>query len=245
MMLLLLFGVVVAFGAAVVAYHYGSSELGKIFATAAITLLFGSMLGGFVTLLIADFDRRRVQRASEIEFITNVLNDLKAVYDRVDRGRTLIKARRSAKTYGEEMVGFIESRVKLRNVERALGTDERSKPISGVGNEVKCMKEYIEGLIDEYEEEYKTVSLAQSIYEAQMKHALESPPRDYILEGLPRNAPWERLEGLPRLKDFLLPMIRTESPFEEQKSEFERSFVESLDAASKKLRDELKAQLST
>ena len=196
-------------------------------------------------MLIADFDRRRVKRASEIDFINNVLSDLKAVYDRVDRGRTLIKARRSAKIYGEEMVGFIEARVKLRNVERALGTDERSKPISGVGNDVKCMKEYIEGLIDEYEEEYKAVSLAQSVYEAQMKHALESPPRDYFLEGLPRNAPWERLEGLPRLRDFLLPLMGTEWPFEEQKSEFERRFLESLDAATKKLRDELKVQLKT
>jgi hypothetical protein len=37
----------------------------------------------------------------------------------------------------------------------------------------------------------------------------------------------------------------TEWPFEEQKSEFERRFLESLDVASKKLRDELKAQLSS
>jgi hypothetical protein len=87
----------VGIGGALIAYHCGSSELGKIFATAAITLFFGSMLGGVVTLLIADFDRRRVKRASEIDFINNVLNDLKAVYDRVDRGRTLIKARRSAR----------------------------------------------------------------------------------------------------------------------------------------------------
>jgi hypothetical protein len=229
---------------AVIAHWWGGSELWKVFATAAITLFFGSLLGGVVTLLIADFDRRRVQRASEIDFITNVLSDLKAVYDRVDRGRTLIKARRSAKTYGEEMLGFIEARVKLQNVERALRTDERSGPILQVHNDVESMEQYMRALIDEYEEEYKTVSLAQSIYEAQMKHALEAVPRDYIMEGLPRNAPWERLEGLPRLKDFLLPLTVSERLIGELESQYLQSFLGPLDAASEQLRTALKAQLS-
>src|SRR5712692_6371217 len=74
-------------------------ELSKAFAVGAATLVFGALLGGVVTLLIADFDRRRVQRAAQLDFISNVLADLKSVYDRVDRGRTLIKAHQSARTY--------------------------------------------------------------------------------------------------------------------------------------------------
>ena len=58
-------------------------------------------MGGVVSLLIQDLDRRRLQQAAHLEFIANVLSDLKDVYDRVDRGRTLIRANRSAKTYGD------------------------------------------------------------------------------------------------------------------------------------------------
>src|SRR5437899_3901184 len=128
MLLLLVFGELAGIGAASWTRHT-NPELSKLFATAATTLLFGSLLGGVVTLLITDFDRRRVQRAARLDFIANVLTDLKGVHDQVDRGRTLIKAHQSAKTYGEEMRGFIEARVKLQNVERALRTDERRGPI--------------------------------------------------------------------------------------------------------------------
>jgi hypothetical protein len=138
LLLLLVFGEIIGIGAAVWA-HCAAPELSQLFATAATTLLFGSLLGGVVTLLIADFDRRRVQRAAQLDFITRVLSDLKDVDDKVDRGRTLIKAHRSAKTYGEEMRAFIEARVILQNVARALWSDERGEAISGVRNQVLRM----------------------------------------------------------------------------------------------------------
>jgi hypothetical protein len=141
------------------------------------------------------------------------------------------------------MLGLIEARVKLQNVERALRTDERSGPIRRIHNNVEGMEQYMRALIDEYEEEYKMVSLAQNIYEAQMKRALEATPRDYLMEGLPRNAPWERLEGLPRLKDLLLPLTASEGLA--PKSEYERDFLGSLDVASEKLRKALEEQLSS
>src|SRR5947208_2647732 len=43
-------------------------EISKLFWTAAVTLLFGSILGGVITLLFADFDRRRVLRAAQMDF---------------------------------------------------------------------------------------------------------------------------------------------------------------------------------
>ena len=84
MLLLLAFGEFAGIGAAVWTRH-AAPELSHLFATAATTLLFGSLLGGIVTLLIAEFDRRRVQRAAQLDFIANVLTDLKDVHDQVDR----------------------------------------------------------------------------------------------------------------------------------------------------------------
>ena len=245
MLLLLVFGELMGIGAAFWTRHI-NPDLSKLFATAATTLLFGSLLGGVVTLLIADFDRRRVQRAAQLDFIANVLADLKGVHDQVDRGRTLIKARRSAKTYGEEMVGFIEARVKLQNVERALRTDERRAPILRVRDEVLRMEQYLRELLEEYEEEYKEVSLAQSIFEAQLKRALEGPPpRDESVAALPPNAPWEALVRLPRLADFLLPVPAPEHRSGKTASAYVRCFLGPLDAASEQLRGALATCLSS
>jgi hypothetical protein len=245
MLLLLVFGELVGIGAAFWTRD-ANPELSKLFATAAMTLLFGSLLGGVVTLLIADFDRRRVQRAAQLDFIANVLTDLKGVHDQVDRGRTLIKAHRSAKTYGEEMRTFIEARVKLQNVERALRTDDRRGPILRVRDKVLRMEGYLRVLLDEYEREYKAVSLAQSIFEAQLKRALEGlPPRDDSLDGLPSNAPWEALEHLPQLADFLLPLPARERRSGENASAYVQSFLGPLDAASEELCAALAAQLSS
>lgn len=80
---LLAFGV--ALGSVAAYLSRDSPELSRIFVAATVTLFFGSLLSGVVSLLIADFDRSRVQRAAQLEFIANVLADLKAVYDRIDR----------------------------------------------------------------------------------------------------------------------------------------------------------------
>ena len=243
MLLLLVFGELLGIGAAFWTRHV-NPELSKLFATAATTLLFGSLLGGVVTLLIADFDRRRVQRAAQLDFIANVLSDLKGVYDQVDRGRTLIKAHRSAKTYGEEMRGFIEARVKLQNVERALRSDDRREPILRVRDEVVRMEGYLRVLLEEYEEEYKAVSLAQSIFEAQLKRALKDERLDSVA-ALPPNAPWATLERLPRLADFLLPLQAPDRRSGENASAYAQSFLKPLDAASEQLRAALTAGLSS
>lgn len=244
MLLLLVFGEFAGIAAAVWTRH-DAPELSKLFATAATTLLFASLLGGIVTLLIANFDRRRVQRAAQLDFIASVLTDLKDAHDQVDRGRTLIKAHRSAKTYGEEMQEFIQARVKLQNVVRALQTDERRKPILGVGEKVQLMEEYLRELLDEYEGEYKAVSLEQSIFEARLKHALQGlVSAERSVDTLPPNTPWDKLERLPRLKDFLLPVPAPESGGA-RASKYVQSFLRPLDSASEQLRAALAAQLSS
>jgi len=226
-------------------YFYSSDkDLSKVFTTAAVTLLYSALLGGVVTQLLADFDRRRAQRAAQVEFITNVLADLKGVYDQVDRGRTLIKAHRSAKTYGDEMRGFIEARVKLQNVERALRTDERRTPILSARDEVAQMADYLRALLQEFEDEYKAISILQSVFEAKLKRALEpTPPREPSPEALPPNEPWEALVRLRRLTEFLKPVARDASD-KTPATEYETQFLTPLDDASAVLREALQRQLS-
>jgi hypothetical protein len=236
MVALLVLGELVGIGGAVLT-HRCHPKLAELFATAAITLFFGSLLGGVVTLLISDFDRRRVQRALQRDFVANVLADLKAVYDRVDRGRTLIRARRSAKTYGEEMQEFIEARVQLQNVVRALDTDTRGASIREVRVKVGAMKDYLRALLDEYEAEYKEISLAQSIFEARLKTALQGPLQgDDPERMLPGNLPWEKLEKLPKLRGFLLPTEESTAPGTATVSNYRGSFLQPLDDASELLR---------
>jgi hypothetical protein len=207
MLTLLLVGEAAGIGLAWFFSHRHNDDLSKLFATAATTLLFGALLGGIVTLLIADIDRHRLQRASQVDFVTNVLADLKAVHDQVDRGRMLILARKSAKTYGEQMCELIEAVVKLRNVERALDTDDRAKQIMNVKGQVTSMENYLRGLLGEYEDKYREMSLVQNAFEAKMKQALEGPKLvTCSVNDLPTNEPWQKLWNLEHLHDFLLPV---------------------------------------
>ena len=246
---LLALGVVMGVAGALIWRAQG--ELSRIFVTATVTLIFGALLGGVVSLLIADFDRRRVQRAAQMEFVSNILSELKAVYDRVDRGRTLIAAHQSAKTYGEQMQGFIDARVKLLAVDRALKFDERGTPLSLVRKEVRKMEKYLHSLTREFVAHYKDISRAQSVYEARMKAALDSSA------DLPRNLPWEEILALKQIQDFLLPIAdsATESETEENSkalpsessdnsaSDYSEIFLDSLDRASEMLRQALEAEL--
>jgi hypothetical protein len=219
--------------------------LSRIFVTGTVTLFFGSLLGGVVSLLIADFDRRRVQRAAQLEFISNVLADLKGVYDRVDRGRILITAHQSAKTYGEQMREFIDARVKLLTVLRALRFDERSSPVLCVRDQVEEMEGYLRSLTAEFQAHYKHVSRAQSLYEARMKQALAAPiPGGNGEVALPGNSPWEDLTKLPRLTDFLRPVDDCKEGPTGDASEYCRAFLLPLDRASDNLRRALDAALA-
>ena len=94
--------------------------------------------GGWVELLFDDLaeDRKRaeagaeqmrVQRTSRAQYIQNVLDDLKAVHDRVEQARLLIQAYRSAATFRDEMRGLVDARVRLLNVERALRTEQGAR----------------------------------------------------------------------------------------------------------------------
>jgi hypothetical protein len=243
MVTLLVLGLVVSIVGTVLTYkHY--FDIAKLFAGAGITLLFGAIFGGVVKLLIDNFDRRRAQRAAQIDFIANVLSDLKGVHDRLDRGRTLLKARQSTKSYGDEMTGFIDASVALKSVERALRTDRRSVPIQKVLQQVKLMDGYLRGLLDEFEVEYKKASLTQSMFEARLAKALKSPALDNSVEALPENRPWKSLKELPCLMDFLLPVPIDEDNDGAKTSNYVAEFLRPLNAASETLRAALAKEVS-
>lgn len=218
-------------------------KLSDALAVGCVTLLFGTLLGGIVSQLVADFDRKRVRRAAEVDFIGNVLADLKSVYDLVDRGRTVIIAHQSVKTYGDEMRTFIEARVKLRNVERALKFDERRARITDVEHPVHRMAEYLGSLTGEFEGGYKSLSRAQSVYEAKMDGAKERLKKGEAVE-LPANTPWDALVRLPVLADFILPTSDEKEAGDGSRSTtYGLGFLSSLDDASERLRDALIGEL--
>ena len=217
------------------------SALSTAFASGAVALLFGALLGGIVTQLLTELDRRRLWRASEIEFITNILTSLKSAYDQVDRARTLISAHQSAKTYGEQMQKVIEARVTLLQVMRALKFDTRREPGIAALQHVEQMEAYLKGLVDEFEERYKDVSREQSVYEARMKAALTAPNTE--ARDLPANTPWTRIVAQRRIRDFLHLFDGQERSTAGSRSDYEGIFIESLDLASSALRNALAAEL--
>lgn len=242
--ILLVAGVALGIGISL-ATKVSNADLSRAFATGAVTLLFGALLGGIVSLLVAELDRGRVRRAAQVEYLTNVLADLKAVYDRVDRGRTLIAAHQSAKTYGDEMRNFIEARVKLLQVVRALKFDERGSVVVTIQPQVEAMATYLELLIGEFQQEYHEISRAQCLYEVRMKKALEqSPGADGKDSNLPRNLPWDTIHGLTRVRDFLPELPDNGAAPGAARSGYSVQFLEPLDAASSTLREALRAEFN-
>jgi hypothetical protein len=216
-----------------------------------VTLLFGALLGGVIKLLLDDVQRRREQRAEQARFITKMLDDLKSVYDRVERTRILLPAHRSALTYGKEMRDLIDARVQLRNVVRAIDsqTSGLAKDIvADLRRAIEEMEGYLERLTDEFQLRYKQISDKQKIYEARVTGRLK------ILEGSPdapdpyrdfggKNEAWKEITAeLPAVRDFIGNWSEAESPAPEQKVPkpvcYVKAFEDPLDLASWLLRSE-------
>lgn len=209
------------------------SDLRKTLYTAAITLVFAGLFGGLLKVQldeVAAFKRRRDDAAS---FVTNVLADLKGVFDQVARARILIPAHQSVATYGDEMRGLITSRVQLRNVIRALerrsdGIDEEVR--AEVARLVRRMDSFVEDLTCEFRDSYKRLSDQQRGYEERAKVLMMQFAND-LTKQTPPELPtfvWKSICALPRLADFIGPA-----------TEYQARFEGPLDAASAWLRDEL------
>jgi hypothetical protein len=214
-------------------------KLSEALAVASVTLVFGALLGGVVKLLLEDVQRGRESRSEQARFDRAVLDDLKSVYDRVERVKVLIAANRSALTYGEEMRDLIDSAVQLRNVERAL--DQTSgiteDPLCDVQLAVRSMEVYLNSLIDEFKERYKPIADKQRIYEATFDRQLKETPLNDLKPDPepPINPAWPDIEHLPRLYEF-----RLAESADGDSGGYERDFIDALDLATWVLRAELK-----
>lgn len=208
-------------------------ELRKVLYAGAGTLLFGGLLGGVLKLILDEVGSTKRRRDVAATFITNVLSDLKGVYDQAASAQLLIGAHRSAKTYGDELRGLIEATVHLRNVKRALtgradGIAERTG--SAVAAEVEKMDQYLGDLTNEFRLNYKKLSDNQRSYEAKAE-AMVKKFADEPVGSAPPVLPtfvWDSIAELPHLKDFIANGDRYENKFERP-----------LDRASGLLRTEL------
>jgi hypothetical protein len=188
----------------------------------------------------ADFDRGRQQRADYAQFITNMLNDLKAVNDRVERVRILLPAHQSALTYGNEMRDIIESRVQLLGVIRALELDPYGSSLD-IAARVTSMEEYLKYLIKAFQRDYKKIADLQKVQETLTRTQIQEQLKktsDIKSVSLPDNTTWEELNKLPEVQEFL-----SDEDLAGQNRSYRLEFKQPLDDATKILRQKLRELL--
>jgi hypothetical protein len=217
-------------GAGYVGAWRADGELEKTLYQASTGLIFVALLGGAVKLLLDDVQRIRDERREQARFVRQMLDDLKAVYDRVERARILIRAHRSALTYGTEMRALIDSAVALRNITRALDYTSGVLEARGdVDQAVRRMEEYVDGLTGEFQKHYKPIADKQNVYEARAGKARETEAE------APPNEAWEDLKLLPCLGEFR----GAAQHAREAELSYKDDFLGSLDRGSEALRAEL------
>ena len=209
------------------------TELRRVIYAGAGTLFFGGFLGGMLKVFLDEVVASKNRRDEAASFVSNILSDLKGVYDRVARARIVIPAHKSAKTYGEEMRGMIEARVQLRNVARALerkaeGMEDTVR--DGVVKHVERMESYLETLTSEFRDNYKPLSDQQRAYEERSKKIL-ARFADSEADTPPPDLPGFVWESISRLECF--------ADFTGEGSRYKPEFEAPLDDASELLRTEL------
>ncbi|TNF18726.1 MAG: hypothetical protein EP318_17285 [Rhodobacteraceae bacterium] len=206
-----------------------------------LTLAVGGVAGGLLTLLFkshdarrqareAEEDQRRAEHAARQAFYRAILDDLKSVYDRVERAKLLIEAHKSARTYGEQMRILPEANITLHNISRALrpGYDDLERDLHAP---IMACRRFLKMLSAEFRESYKQISDEQAKDEAINRHN-----RDKIARGGDRdtmqtaNAAWMKIADLPGLR-----VLRDDQRFDE----YYVAFLWHIDLASFHLRKRL------
>lgn len=200
-------------------------DLGKT--GASLSLI--SVVGGVVQWILKNRESEKQKEEEKLNFYRNMLSDLKSVYDRVERARLLIEAHRTAKTYGEQMRELIGGVVTLHNIKRALnpGFPELAEELKPC---IDKMNGFIKGLLNEYRDNYKRISVLQEIDEAKKgiikkkKEQEESP--EIHTDEIPSSA-WSQIKKLEKLW-----ILRDDDKFDL----YEAHFLDHLDEASEILR---------
>jgi hypothetical protein len=201
-------------------------ELSKSLLGLGITAIIGGIL---VKILIEDYQKRKDRSIKKAEFLNELLNRLRKVFDQVDLSRILIKAHRSAKTYGEVMRDRImPAAVELYDIKRTL-KDNKGSHISTTQQDnlrvgIHYMLAYLKMLIAVYEADYPALSNLQYLHE-KMKERVAKAGVDSIevdletLNDLPNafytqrqwikalvrlsRRLWKKIEALEYLRDFI------------------------------------------
>ena len=214
--------------------------LQKVLFTAAVGLIFSGVLTVVIKLLIEDHKQKRDSIADQEQFVNNILNDLKSVYDRVERTRILIPAHKSSLTYGKEMRDLINSRVQLKNVTRALDGEskefeaERAQQLEAA---IKEMGTYLDELITTFQEVYRRTSRAQAVFEAEKQRVIKSNNIDNSELKTLKNPAWPIIAEALHENGFIENKERQRGDFHNLYNE---RFEEPLDLASWILRSTLR-----
>ena len=205
---------------------------------AGLTLAFGGVLGGLIKKLFDAWSDRADHHAATQAFYRNILDDLKSVYDEVERARLLIEAHKSAKTYGEQMRTMPDAVIKLRNIERAL-TPGFEGLRAQLQDDLSGLIAFLNGLIDEFRAHYIEVSRLQSMDEAVNRNRRTEAAKDSAQAAkveVSSNA-WARIQTFERLK-----VLRLAQGPDETDPDFVRykaAFLDHIDNASETLRRRL------
>ncbi len=222
--------------------HADSDEAEKLLLSlgnAGLTLAVGGVLGGILKLIFDRLAQHQADHDATQVFYRNILDDVKAIHDEVERSRLLIEAHQSAKTYGEQMRKVPEALIRLRNIERALKpgfpklAQELKEPVRG-------LSVFLTALLDEYRTEYIGISRQQSQDEATNRHLRSQVAQNKITADqvtLSTEA-WAEIEKLSRLT----PLRLTKRKGKDAHSvAYTERFLDHIDAASAILRKRLDA----
>ncbi|WP_299650893.1 hypothetical protein [uncultured Tateyamaria sp.] len=201
--------------------------------TAGLSLAFGGVLGGVVKKLFDAWDDRKMGIEAHTAYVAQLLEDFKTVYNMVERARFLITAHKSAKTYGEQMRDLPDAIILLHNIKRATeqGFPNLYRDLEGP---IFYCTIFLKQLVEEYRDEYLSVSRKQSQDEADNKRT-----RALIADGLEdrdadiAHAAWRDIETLTHLGVLLAatgPDKDTGRP--EDFSSYRDAFVQHIDLAS-------------
>jgi hypothetical protein len=175
---------------------------------ASLTIATGLLLTVVVAMLVEGHRQRSVRQASDRELRRAVIAQLRNVHDQVKAAALLIKAHRSARTYGEQMRRLIEVRVHLLDARRTVVAEPRSfegedKVLISL---IDAAAGYLANLTTEYEGQYLRVSKVQlfshewDVAQARKAATSDKPPKPEEMQA--STVAWAELtgKGFPRLR---------------------------------------------
>jgi hypothetical protein len=155
----------------------GWVDVGK----ALMTLTVSALIGGVVVIALKVIEREREKRTIWAKLLADVMEVDQALLV----ARQLIKARKTAKAYSEQLDKVVNARLILRRVwiDPLVANDRgRDNETVSLRDCLDTMKEFVDDLGQEYEENYLAIARQQRIDEIYLKRRETELARDYPTE---------------------------------------------------------------